>query len=51
MLLLRHVEGHSAASAGAIMGKKDNAIRALEFRALASLRRAMSQAEEGGKRP
>src|SRR3989337_1486799 len=50
VLLLRHVEGHSAASAGAIMGKKDNAIRALEFRALASLRRAMSQGEEGGER-
>ena len=50
VLLLRHVEGHSAASAGAIMGKKDNAIRALEFRALASLRRAMSQDEKGGKR-
>jgi RNA polymerase sigma-70 factor (ECF subfamily) len=49
VLLLRHIEGHSAASAGAIMGKKDNAIRALEFRALAALRRAMSQGEEGGK--
>src|SRR3990172_2879037 len=43
VLLLRHIEGHSAASAGALMGKKENAIRALEFRALASLRRAMSR--------
>ena len=45
VLLLRHIEGHSAASAGAIMGKKENAVRALEFRALASLRRAMSRGE------
>src|SRR3990170_7085898 len=50
VLLLRHIEGHSAASAGAIMGKKDNTIRALEFRALASLRRAMSQDEKEGER-
>ena len=49
VLLLRHIEGHSAASAGAIMGKKDNAIRALEFRALASLRRVMSRGEREGE--
>jgi RNA polymerase sigma-70 factor (ECF subfamily) len=49
VLLLRHIEGHSAASAGAIMGKKENAIRALEFRALASLRRAMSRGEREGE--
>ena len=48
VLLLRHIEGHSAASAGAIMGKKENAIRAMEFRALASLRRFMSQGEREG---
>ncbi len=49
VLVLRHIEGHSAASAGEIMGKKENAIRALEFRALASLRRAMSRNERTGK--
>jgi RNA polymerase sigma-70 factor (ECF subfamily) len=50
VLVLRHVEGHSAASAGEIMGKKENAIRALEFRALASLRRAMSRTQGEGVR-
>ena len=49
VLLLRHIEGHSAASAGAIMGKKENAVRALEFRALASLRRVMSRGEREGE--
>ena len=49
VLLLRHIEGHSAASAGAIMGKKENAIRALEFRALAALRRVMSQGVREGE--
>ena len=49
VLLLRHIEGHSAASAGAIMGKKENAIRAQEIRALASLRRAMSRGEREGE--
>jgi RNA polymerase sigma-70 factor (ECF subfamily) len=48
VLALRHVEGHSAASAGEIMGKKENAVRALEFRALASLRRAMSRTQGEG---
>ncbi len=49
VLVLRHIEGHTSASAGEIMGKKDNAIRALEFRALASLRRAMSRSERTGE--
>lgn len=49
VLVLRHVEGHSAASAGAIMGKKEGTVRALEFRALASLRRVMSQGVSGGE--
>jgi RNA polymerase sigma-70 factor (ECF subfamily) len=49
VLVLRHIEGHSSASAGEIMGKKENAIRALEFRALASLRRAMSKNERKGE--
>lgn len=42
VLVLRHIEGHSAASAGQVMGKNGNAVRALEFRALASLRRIMN---------
>lgn len=50
VLALRHIEGHSAASAGEVMGKKENAIRALEFRALASLRRTMSRAQGEGVR-
>jgi RNA polymerase sigma-70 factor (ECF subfamily) len=41
VLMLRHVEGHSAASAGQIMGKKAGAVRSLEFRALAALRRTL----------
>ena len=49
VLLLRQIEGHSAASAGALMGMKENAIRALEFRALASLRRVMSRGEREGE--
>ncbi len=49
VLVLRHIEGHTSASAGEIMGKKENAIRALEFRALASLRRAMSRNERTGE--
>lgn len=50
VLVLRHIEGHSAASAGEIMGKKEGAIRALEFRALASVRRAISRDQGGGER-
>lgn len=41
VIVLRHIEGHNVASTAQIMGKKENAIRALEFRALASLRRVM----------
>ncbi|MEX0800165.1 MAG: sigma-70 family RNA polymerase sigma factor [Dehalococcoidia bacterium] len=41
VIVLRHVEGHSTASAGEIMGKKEGAIRSLEFRALAALRRTL----------
>lgn len=43
VLVLRHVEGHNVASTARIMGKKDNAIRALEFRALRSLRRILDR--------
>jgi DNA-directed RNA polymerase specialized sigma24 family protein len=42
VLVLRHIEGHSSASAGELMGKGGNAIRALEFRALAAMRRALA---------
>lgn len=47
VLVLRHIEGHSSASAGEIMGKKAGAIRALEFRALASLRKGLLRAKGG----
>jgi RNA polymerase sigma-70 factor (ECF subfamily) len=47
VLVLRHIEGHSSASAGEIMGKNAGAVRALEFRALSSLRRHLSRAEGG----
>lgn len=45
VLILRHIEGNDVASTARIMGKKENAIRALEFRALHSLRRILSQEE------
>ncbi len=47
VIVLRHIEGHSSASAGEIMGKKAGAIRSLELRALASLRRGLSRAGGG----
>lgn len=43
VLLLRHIEGHDVASTAAIVGKKDNAVRAQEFRALRSLRRILTR--------
>ncbi len=43
VLILRHVEGHTSASAGGIMGKSAGAVRSLEFRALATLRRSVSE--------
>lgn len=45
VLVLRRVEGHDVATTAAIMGKKDNAVRALEFRALNSLRRFLAREE------
>jgi RNA polymerase sigma-70 factor (ECF subfamily) len=47
VLVLRHVEGHSTASAGEIMGKNAGAIRSLEFRALSSLRRGLARTPGG----
>jgi RNA polymerase sigma-70 factor (ECF subfamily) len=49
VLVLRHIEGHSSASAGELMGKGGNAVRALEFRALAALRRALAADEGKGR--
>lgn len=43
VVVLRHIEGHSTISAGEIMGKNAGAIRSLEFRALASLRRGLAR--------
>ncbi len=47
VLLLRHVEGHDTASISRIMGKRENAVRALEFRALRSLRRILGPDHAG----
>lgn len=46
VLILRHLEGHNVASTARIMGKAENAVRALEFRALRSLRRILSREEQ-----
>jgi len=48
VIVLRHLEGHNVASAAQIMGKKEIAIRALEFRALASLRRVIVREGQRG---
>jgi RNA polymerase sigma-70 factor (ECF subfamily) len=50
VLVLRHIEGHTSDSAGELMGKNGNAVRALEFRALAALRRALASGEGKGGR-
>lgn len=47
VLVLRHIEGHSAASAGEIMGKRAGAVRSLEFRAL-GIFEASPQSRGGG---
>lgn len=49
VVFLRQIEGHSGASAGRIMGKNEGAIRSLEFRALAMLRKALAQGETRGE--
>lgn len=41
-LVLRFLQGFSVAETGAAMGRHDSAIKALQFRATASLRRALS---------
>jgi RNA polymerase sigma-70 factor (ECF subfamily) len=41
VLVSRFVEGHSLAETAAFMGKRENAIKALEFRALKSVRRIL----------
>ena len=41
VLVSRFIEGLTVAETAALMGKKDNAIRALEFRALKSVRRIL----------
>jgi RNA polymerase sigma-70 factor (ECF subfamily) len=41
VLVSRFVEGHSLAETAALLGKKENAIKALEFRALKSVRRIL----------
>jgi len=43
VMVIRHVEGHNVAHTAKIMGKKENAVRAQEFRALHSLRRILSR--------
>ncbi len=48
VLILRQVEGHDVAATAQIMGKKNDAVRALEFRALRSLRRIIGP--EGKRR-
>ncbi len=47
VLVLRHIEGLDVASTAIILGKKDNAVRALEFRALRALRRLLSREDRG----
>ena len=49
VVVLRHVEGHDVATSARIMGKKENALRALEFRALHSLRRIMEREAKGSR--
>ena len=44
VLVSRFVEGHSLAETAALMGKRENAIKALEFRALKSVRRILGGA-------
>jgi RNA polymerase sigma-70 factor (ECF subfamily) len=50
VLVLRHIEGHTPTSAAAMMGKNAGAIRALEFRALNSLRKNLSRGREQSAR-
>jgi RNA polymerase sigma-70 factor (ECF subfamily) len=47
VLVSRFVEGLSLAETAALMGKKENAIKALEFRALKSVRRILGSGPAG----
>jgi RNA polymerase sigma-70 factor (ECF subfamily) len=46
VIALRYFAGLSAAEAGAVMGKREGSIRALQFRAIASLRRTLGWEDE-----
>lgn len=46
VVLLRFVEGLSAREVGDIMGKQEGTVRGMQFRAIESLRRALSFAKE-----
>lgn len=46
VVLLRFVEGLSAREVGSIMGKQEGTVRGMQFRAIESLRRALSFAKE-----
>ena len=43
VIILRFVEGLTAREVGAIMGKQEGAVRGMQFRALETLRRALTQ--------
>jgi RNA polymerase sigma-70 factor (ECF subfamily) len=45
VLVSRFIEGLSLAETGALMGKKENAVKALEFRALKSVRRILGHGQ------
>lgn len=47
VILLRFIEGLSAREVGDIMGKQENAVRGLQFRAIEAMRRALNLAREG----
>ena len=50
-LLLRIVAGLSAREVGEIMGRTEQAVRSLQFRALSALRRHWMEAEQGERLP
>ncbi|HEU5347761.1 MAG TPA: sigma factor-like helix-turn-helix DNA-binding protein, partial [Ktedonobacterales bacterium] len=47
VILLRFIEGLSAREVGDIMGKHENAVRGMQFRAIEAMRRALNLAREG----
>lgn len=48
VLVSRFVEGYSLAETAALLGKNENAIKALEFRALRSVRKTLGSPEQAG---